>query len=59
MCVEFGISLINLRFLMVVDVSKANGCLESSDMVCFESDWWPVGTANFRVLTSIIALPQL
>jgi hypothetical protein len=44
---------------MVVDVSKANGCLRSSEMVCFELDRWPVGTAKFQVLTSMIALPQL
>jgi hypothetical protein len=39
----------NLRCLMFVDVSKANEYLRSSEMVCFELDWWPVGIDEFQV----------
>jgi hypothetical protein len=56
MCANFGRKLENLRFLMVVNVSKANGCLRSNEMVCFELNWL-VGTAKFRI--SISMTPSL
>jgi hypothetical protein len=59
MCAEFGRKSTNLRCLMVVDVSKANGCSRTSDIVCFELNWRPVGTAKFRVSTLIMASPLL
>jgi hypothetical protein len=59
MCAEFGRKLSILRCLIVADVSKANGCLRSSEITCLEINWWPVGTAKFRVLTSMTASPQL
>jgi hypothetical protein len=46
----FSKKIINPRCLLVFNVSKVNGCLESSEMMCFDIDLLPVGTAKFRVL---------
>jgi hypothetical protein len=58
-CAEIRRKSIIPRWGLVVDISKANGCLRSREVVCFEFNWWPVATAKFPVLTSMIASPQL